>query len=68
MEHFIKAYPRPLVCHVVTICEPPQVTYNDFTLGDWPESVVASYMKASGKPTDPPPYNEPDQHFRIAGP
>ena len=44
-EHaaFIAAYPRPLTRDVLTICMPEQLQHNDFTLGDWPESVVASY-------------------------
>ncbi len=40
---FVKAYPRKLVRDVNGTCEPPYVTYNDFTLGDWPKSIVAGY-------------------------
>jgi hypothetical protein len=42
-EVFVKAYPRPLEFDVAAMFEPPLCTYNDFTLGDWPASVVASY-------------------------
>jgi hypothetical protein len=39
---FVEAYPRKLERDVFGAYEPPLVTYNDFTLGNWPESVVAS--------------------------
>lgn len=41
-EEFVKNYPRKLLYDVTGICEPPAVSYNDFELGKWPESVVAS--------------------------
>lgn len=40
---FIAAYPAPLKVSILHICEPEQVQYNDFSLGVWPESVVAAY-------------------------
>ena len=40
---FVEAYPRKLVRDVYGACEPPLVTFNDFTRGDWPASVVAQY-------------------------
>lgn len=40
---FIDEYPRPLVRDVSSIFEPPIVTYNDFTLGKWPDCVVGKY-------------------------
>lgn len=40
---FLKAYPRKLKRDVYFVCEPPSVTYNDFTLGMWPASVVAGH-------------------------
>jgi hypothetical protein len=39
----LSAWPRPLVRDFCSIVEPPMVSFNDFTLGKWPESVVASY-------------------------
>jgi hypothetical protein len=42
-DAFVAAYPRPLDRDVTGICEPPMVSYNDFTLGVWPESMVAAY-------------------------
>ena len=39
----VKAWPRELERDVYRACDPPFVSYNDFTLGNWPESVVASY-------------------------
>ena len=54
-EQFIITYPRLLKCNVTAICEPPIVTFNDFSLGTWPKSVVArhSFTDLSGKiPSD----------------
>jgi hypothetical protein len=42
-EQFIATYPRSLDRDVAMMCEPPVVTYNDFSLGDWPESIVARH-------------------------
>lgn len=44
-EHgaFIAAYPRPLIRDVLKTCVPEQLQHNDFSLGDWPDSVVATY-------------------------
>lgn len=42
-NEFLSAYPRPLERDVVRFCDPPLIQYNDFTLGDWPHSVVASH-------------------------
>jgi hypothetical protein len=41
----IKAWPRKLYLDVYGAHQPPLVTFNDFTLGNWPDSVVASYDK-----------------------
>lgn len=38
---FIISYPRKLERDVYGVCDPPVVTYNDFELGNWPDSVVA---------------------------
>lgn len=43
MYAWVKAYPRKLTVDVYAVAEPPYVTFNDFTLGDWPDSVVASF-------------------------
>jgi len=40
-EIFIKEYSRELKSDVARMFEPPLVTYNDFILGAWPESIVA---------------------------
>lgn len=42
-EAFLKGYPRPLERDVARTHEPPLVTYNDFTRGGYPVSVVASH-------------------------
>lgn len=50
IKAFIKAYPHPLRLDVAMMYEPPLLTYNDFALGNWPESIVAAcsagYYKA----------------------
>ncbi len=68
---FVASYPRPLERDVYGAHEPPLVTFNDFTLGKWPDSVVASF--SAGMPADknaPPdsPYAReyPESRWRIA--
>lgn len=51
-DKFVKTYPRELCCDVWGACEPPLVTYNDFTLGNWPDSVVARTWAYSDKVGD----------------
>lgn len=51
-DAFLKAYPRPLVRDVAGMCEPPLVTFNDFSLGKWPECIVASHC-LNDRPDDP---------------
>lgn len=55
---FVESYPRPLDSDVCRIYEPPLASLNDFTLGKWPESMVAKHVlsKASG-------YPEPDEYY-----
>jgi hypothetical protein len=60
-ESFLKNYPRYLERDVTGIFEPPLVTYNDFTLGVWPESVVASHYLEN----DPRLTEESDYNYRI---
>jgi hypothetical protein len=57
LRDFVAAYPRDLYVDVCGIGDPPLVTYNDFTLGSWPESVVASYLREW--------FDEPAHAFRI---
>lgn len=54
---YIAAYPRELERDVTGICEPPLVSYNDFTLAPkWPESIVACYLDGTS-PDDETPSN-----------
>lgn len=50
----LAAWPRELKRDVLGTFEPPLVTYNDFTYGTWPDSVVASYRLGyeTGDPPD----------------
>jgi hypothetical protein len=42
-EEFLNLYPRALEKHGSAICEPPNISYNDFELANrWPYSIVAN--------------------------
>jgi hypothetical protein len=63
-DAFLASYPRPLERNVTTICEPPNINYNDWTVAPaWPESVVASYS-VGDRPGDAPYYG-PAKNYRI---
>ena len=51
-DNFVSSYPKPLEMDVTGICEPPVLSYNDFTKGDWPDSVVATVMLYEDYPKD----------------
>ncbi len=52
-DAFLASYPRELDRHLTTICEPCQISYNDFTLGKWPQSIVACCAVEDYLLTDP---------------
>lgn len=47
-DAFIASYHRPLVHDVLRTVEPERIQYNDFTLGNWPDSVVALLILLGG--------------------
>lgn len=49
---FCNSYPRSLAYNVCGISEPPAVSYNDFEIGWWPLSVIASTHKYNDNPED----------------
>lgn len=49
-ENFLKNYHGKLACDTCGISEPPVTTYNDFSRGDYPNSVVARYFKNDMNP------------------
>lgn len=49
---FCNFYPRPLTRDVCGISDPPAVSYNDFEIGWWPLSVVASTHLYTDNPED----------------
>lgn len=57
-DEFIASYPRHLERDVCGICEPPAVSYNDWEIGWWSRSIVASTMLYSDNPKDR--YYEPE--------
>lgn len=42
---FINAYPTNLDFDTTGICDPPLSSYNDFTRGTWPDSMVAKVYR-----------------------
>ena len=62
---FVAFYPRPLERDVFGACEPPLLTFNDFTLGAWPESVVAQYHVGDDPDCGVVYYGAPS-NFKIA--
>ena len=58
-DKFIESYPKYLNTDVYAAFEPPLVSYNDFTKGNWPKSVVASTYLYSDKVGDH--YYEPPE-------
>lgn len=45
---FVQSYPVVLQWDVTGVCEPPLGSYNDFNLGEWPESIVAKVKMYDG--------------------
>lgn len=64
-DEFIASYPRHLERDVCGICEPPAVSYNDWEIGWWSRSIVASTMLYSDDSKNP--YYEPEDKrvYRI---
>jgi len=60
---FLGNYPRPFERDVCQIFEPALVTYNDFTLGDWPESIIAKHRIFD----DVPYYTDIETNYRKVG-
>jgi len=45
----ISDYPKPLEKDIARMCEPPMLTYNDFSNGKvWPQSIVAKVQLYDG--------------------
>ena len=51
-KQFIDNYPTKLEMDVYAVCEPALITYNDFSLGKWPDSVVARTWLYEDNPED----------------
>ena len=41
---FLDSYPKELAMDICYVFDPPVVTYNDKSLGHWPDSVVAWFL------------------------
>ena len=64
-KSFIENYPRKLNRDVYALCEPPNITYNDFELGNWPWSTVVSGRAYSDDPKDDYYVPKDEQYWRI---
>lgn len=61
---FVQSFPHNLVRDVNGMCEPPQLTYNDFSDGKvWPESIVAKVILHSAMWAIPAFAGIPDAHY-----
>lgn len=58
-ENFIDAYQNELEFDCCGISDPPLITYNDFSLGKWPDSIVAQTHAYSDDENDY--YYEPEE-------
>lgn len=50
--NFLELYPRDLDRNVSSVCDPPVISYNDFELGKFPDSIVASRCAYSDDKND----------------
>lgn len=66
LDAYVAAYPRELVLDVNRIVEPHEISYNDFTLGVWPESRVARY--SVGDPPNTLAYWGPESGWTVRDP
>ena len=49
---FINSYPAKLHLNTTNFCTPALCSYNDFSRGNWPESVVAGFFKNEDLPDE----------------
>jgi hypothetical protein len=63
-EQFLKLYPNSLNRDITGICEPPLMSYNDFTYGHfWPESMVAKCILNEDMKGHPAYQGEPNDYY-----
>jgi hypothetical protein len=68
-DKFVAAYPRPLVKDVCGIPQPPVLSYNDFSMGKWPESIVAQVqLFESGSKDEGHPYPWEPNTYSLLNP
>ena len=48
-NNFIKSYPANLAFDTTGICDPPLSSYNDFSRGNWPDSMDAKLNRNDKK-------------------
>lgn len=65
LENFVNSYPRDLETDLNRIVEPWLISFNDWTLGNWPESVVAMYKSGDPPGTAPSWGWGPPSDFKI---
>lgn len=62
-KQFVDNYPKKLERYVSQIVDPPIVSYNDFSRGNYPDSVVAHFSSSGGNPDNI--YDDTPCNFRI---
>ena len=67
-DRFIDNYGKPLERHVTAICDPPILSYNDFSKNKkWPKSVVAKIVLNTAMEGHPDYDGEPDDYYINIG-
>ena len=64
-DNFIRSYQNELVFDLYAVCEPALITYNDFTLGKYPDSIVAYTWIYGDNPEDRYYCDPEDRHYYI---
>lgn len=59
---FIKAYPNKLDFDTTGICDPPLSSYNDFSRGMWPDSMIGKIYRNDMMPKE---WNAGDNEYFI---
>lgn len=62
-NEFVKSYPSKLDWDVTGICDPPLGSHNDFSLGNWPESMVTKVILHEAMSGHPAYKGEENEYF-----
>lgn len=62
---YIMNYPRKLNPDTYGVCEPAEISYNDFEFGYWPDTKVAAFYAYDDEPNSPRYGTEKDKNYRV---